>query len=319
MKKFLFLLVVLVVGVVYWAINQAVSAGPLLQSVNVVIPKGATLKVVANRLVEAGVIRNSLLFNLYARVDGLDKKLRAGEYLFEPKISMQRVMEKIAGGEVFYRRITFVEGLTTGQILYQIATTKELNGEVSQDVKEGELLPETYSFELGASQDSIVDEAKKAMQKVLDEAWENRDDGLPYKNKNQLLTMASIIEKETSVADERTLVASVFVNRLRKGMRLQTDPTVIYALTEGQMELGRSLKKKDLSIDSPYNTYKYYGLPPTPICNPGKEAIMAAAHPAKSDYLYFVATGDGGHNFSTNLNEHNRNVKTWLKKIFKNR
>ena len=187
------------------------------------------------------------------------------------------------------------------------------------DVNEGELLPETYTFEYGASQDSIVLEARKAMQKALDEAWEGRDSGLPYKDKNQLLTMASIIEKETGVADERPLVASVFVNRLRKGMKLQTDPTVIYALTEGQMELGRTLKKKDLAIDSPYNTYKYYGLPPAPICNPGRDALMAAAHPAQSDFLYFVATGDGGHNFSTNLNEHNRNVKGWLKKIFSNR
>ncbi len=304
---------------VYQLRNWAVSDGPLKEAVNVIVPKGATLTTVAQRLGEAGVIDKPLLFKIYARFEGLDKRLRAGEYQFEPEISMRRVMEKIAKGEVFYRRITFAEGLTTGQILYQIATNKELSSEVTLDVSEGELLPETYTFEYGASQDSIVLEAKRAMQKALDEAWEGRDSGLPYKDKNQLLTMASIIEKETGVADERPLVASVFVNRLRKGMKLQTDPTVIYALTEGQMELGRTLKKKDLAIDSPYNTYKYYGLPPAPICNPGRDALMAAAHPAQSNFLYFVATGDGGHNFSTNLNEHNRNVKDWLKKIFSNR
>ncbi len=304
---------------VYQLRNWAVSDGPLGEAVNVIVPKGATLTTVAQKLNEAGVINKPFLFKIYARFEGLDKRLRAGEYQFEPEISMNRVMEKIAKGEVFYRRITFAEGLTTGQILYQIATNKELSSEVTLDVNEGELLPETYTFEYGASQDSIVLEARKAMQKALDEAWEGRDSGLPYKDKNQLLTMASIIEKETGVADERPLVASVFVNRLRKGMKLQTDPTVIYALTEGQMELGRTLKKKDLAIDSPYNTYKYYGLPPAPICNPGRDALMAAAHPAQSDFLYFVATGDGGHNFSTNLNEHNRNVKGWLKKIFSNR
>ena len=304
---------------VYQLRNWTVSDGPLREAVNVIVPKGATLTTVAQKLNEAGVINKPFLFKIYARFEGLDKRLRAGEYQFEPEISMNRVMEKIAKGEVFYRRITFAEGLTTGQILYQIATNKELSSEVTLDVNEGELLPETYTFEYGASQDSIVLEARKAMQKALDEAWEGRDSGLPYKDKNQLLTMASIIEKETGVADERPLVASVFVNRLRKGMKLQTDPTVIYALTEGQMELGRTLKKKDLAIDSPYNTYKYYGLPPAPICNPGRDALMAAAHPAQSDFLYFVATGDGGHNFSTNLNEHNRNVKGWLKKIFSNR
>ncbi len=319
MKKLLVFMTLIVLLAVYQLRNWAVSDGPLGEAVNVIVPKGATLTTVAQKLNEAGVINKPFLFKIYARFEGLDKRLRAGEYQFEPEISMNRVMEKIAKGEVFYRRITFAEGLTTGQILYQIATNKELSSEVTLDVNEGELLPETYTFEYGASQDSIVLEARKAMQKALDEAWEGRDSGLPYKDKNQLLTMASIIEKETGVADERPLVASVFVNRLRKGMKLQTDPTVIYALTEGQMELGRTLKKKDLAIDSPYNTYKYYGLPPAPICNPGRDALMAAAHPAQSDFLYFVATGDGGHNFSTNLNEHNRNVKGWLKKIFSNR
>ena len=132
---------------------------------------------------------------------------------------------------------------------------------------------------------------------------------------DELLTLASIIEKETGVPEERGLVASVFVNRLRKGMKLQTDPTVIYALTEGKKDLGRSLRRRDLRIDSPYNTYKYYGLPPTPICNPGREAIMAAAHPEKSDFLYFVANGRGGHNFSKTLNEHNRHVRNWVNEL----
>ena len=147
------------------------------------------------------------------------------------------------------------------------------------------------------------------MQKALEEVWASRDSSLPLKDVNELLTLASIIEKETGVPEERPLVASVFLNRLKKGMRLQTDPTVIYAITEGETSFGRSLKRADLKIDSPYNTYLNYGLPPGPICNPGREALMAAARPQQSDYLYFVADGKGGHRFARSLNEHNRNVK----------
>ena len=174
-------------------------------------------------------------------------------------------------------------------------------------------MPETYSFVRGDSKDSIILQAQKAMDKELENVWKKRDKTVPIKKKEDLLVLASIIEKETSVADERGLVASVFVNRLRKGMRLQTDPTVIYALTNGEKDLGRPLLKKDLDIDSPYNTYKYYGLPPKPICNPGVEALKAASNPDISQYLYFVANGDGGHSFATSLTEHNRNVANWKK------
>ena len=155
------------------------------------------------------------------------------------------------------------------------------------------------------------------MDKVLDQAWNNRDESVPVKNKYELLILASIIEKETSLPEERALVASVFANRLKIGMRLQTDPTVIYALTLGKSDLGRSLTRKDLQIDSPYNTYQNLGLPPTPICNPGAESIWAAAHPADTDFIFFVADGNGGHNFARTLGEHNRNVKNWVKKISK--
>lgn len=232
-----------------------------------------------------------------------------------PGISLQAAMDKIARGEVFFRRITIPEGLTSGQIMYLIANYPDLEGEIDLDVKEGELLPETYSFELGASRNSIILQARAAMQKALEEVWASRDSSLPLKDVNELLTLASIIEKETGVPEERPLVASVFLNRLKKGMRLQTDPTVIYAITEGETSFGRSLKRADLKIDSPYNTYLNYGLPPGPICNPGREALMAAARPQQSDYLYFVADGKGGHRFARSLNEHNRNVKAWVRSI----
>lgn len=314
MKKIILLFLVLLAVPVFMQIRGwVVSDGPLLNVTNVVIPRGASLKKVAAELQKNGVIDKPWLFMAWARFNGLSQYLKAGEYQFMPKVSMMAAMDKIARGEVFFRRITIPEGLTSGQIMYLVANYPDLSGEIDIGVKEGELLPETYSFELGASRNSIILQAKAAMGRALEEAWAARSSELPLTNIGELLVMASIIEKETGVPEERPLVASVFLNRLKKGMRLQTDPTVIYALTEGETSFGRSLKKADLGIDSPYNTYKNYGLPPGPICNPGREALMAAAQPEQSDYLYFVADGKGGHNFAKTLAEHNRNVRNWIK------
>ena len=316
MKKLIIIFLIVLSVLAYMQIKGWIAAsGPLLNVTNVVVPKGASLKTVAEELSRAGVIDKPWLFRIMARINGLAKHLKAGEYQFMPGISLQAAMDKIARGEVFFRLITIPEGLTSGQIMYLIANYPDLEGEIDLDVKEGELLPETYSFELGASRNSIILQARAAMQKALEEVWASRDSSLPLKDVNELLTLASIIEKETGVPEERPLVASVFLNRLKKGMRLQTDPTVIYAITEGETSFGRSLKRADLKIDSPYNTYLNYGLPPGPICNPGREALMAAARPQQSDYLYFVADGKGGHRFARSLNEHNRNVKAWVRSI----
>lgn len=316
MKKLIIIFLIVLSVLAYMQIKGWIAeGGPLLNVTNVVVPKGASLKTVAEELSRAGVIDKPWLFRIMARINGLAKHLKAGEYQFMPGISLQAAMDKIARGEVFFRRITIPEGLTSGQIMYLIANYPDLEGEIDLDVKEGELLPETYSFELGASRNSIILQVRAAMQKALEEVWASRDSSLPLKDVNELLTLASIIEKETGVPEERPLVASVFLNRLKKGMRLQTDPTVIYAITEGETSFGRSLKRADLKIDSPYNTYLNYGLPPGPICNPGREALMAAARPQQSDYLYFVADGKGGHRFARSLNEHNRNVKAWVRSI----
>ena len=316
MKKLIIIFLIVLSVLAYMQIKGWIAeGGPLLNVTNVVVPKGASLKTVAEELSRAGVIDKPWLFRIMARINGLAKHLKAGEYQFMPGISLQAAMDKIARGEVFFRRITIPEGLTSGQIMYLIANYPDLEGEIDLDVKEGELLPETYSFELGASRNSIILQARAAMQKALEEVWASRDSSLPLKDVNELLTLASIIEKETGVPEERPLVASVFLNRLKKGMRLQTDPTVIYAITEGETSFGRSLKRADLKIDSPYNTYLNYGLPPGPNCNPGREALMAAARPQQSDYLYFVADGKGGHRFARSLNEHNRNVKAWVRSI----
>lgn len=313
MKKLILLLVIFTALTFIQVKRWTVANGPLQHVTNVVIPKGASSRLVAKELAKAEVIDKPWLFMVMARLNGLDKHLKAGEYQFMPQVSLLDAMEKISRGEVFFRRITIPEGLTSGQIMYIISNYPDLSGEIDIDVKEGEMLPETYSFELGASRNSIILQAKSAMKKVREEAWAVRDENLPIKNINEMMTLASIIEKETAVDVERPLVASVFVNRLRKGMRLQTDPTVIYALTEGETTFGRSLRRADLAINSPYNTYKVYGLPPGPICNPGKDAIYAAVNPEVSDYLYFVADGKGGHNFAKTLAEHNRNVRNWIK------
>ena len=314
MKKMLLLAFVVCLAILAMAKQMVYSAGSMGVEKTVVIEKGSTSVMVARKLFGEGVISHPLLFRVVARIKGLDKNLKAGEYLFAPHISLIEVIAQMAKGEVLYRKITLPEGLTTAQMLNLIAEDEFLSGDISLEVKEGELLPETYSYSRGDSRDSVVRQAKYAMSKALEDAWANRDEYLPIKNKEQLLVLASIIEKETGIADERGLVASVFVNRLRKGMRLQTDPTVIYALTSGKKELGRALLRKDLNFDSPYNTYKYYGLPPAPICNPGKDSLKAAANPEISNYLYFVASGNGGHNFATSLNEHNKNVKAWKNK-----
>lgn len=282
-------------------------------TVYVLVPRGASSASVAKLLSESGIIDTPWLFKLAARFTGLDKKLKAGEYAFSGNISIDDVIQKMNRGDVFYRKITIPEGLTAAQILALIDNEDLLGGTISLSPKEGELLPETYSFMRGDSKDSLILQAQKAMASALQNAWQTAQDDLPLKNPQELLILASIIEKETGVDDERRLVASVFTNRLIKGMKLQTDPTVIYALTKGKQDLNRALTRKDLSINSPYNTYKYYGLPPTPICNPGKASLEAAANPETSPYLYFVANGSGGHNFATSLKEHNNNVIFWKK------
>ncbi len=317
MKKLLLPVIIGALVVLAWLKQEIYAPGKMPAEAVVLVNKGSGSAMVAQKLTEAGVIRYPWVFKIAARLKGLDKNLKAGEYSFAPHISMADVISQMARGEVLYRKLTLPEGLTSAQMLNIIKDNEFLSGEISLPAEEGSMLPETYSFSRGDSRDSVVVQAQEAMQRALSEVWQNRDEQVPVKTAEELLVLASIVEKETGVAEERPLVASVFANRLRKGMRLQTDPTVIYALTNGQDDLGRALTKKDLQVDSPYNTYKYYGLPPKPICNPGRAALEAAAHPELSSYLYFVASGNGGHNFAMSLNEHNRNVSSWKKQLHK--
>lgn len=275
--------------------------------------KGDSAKAVSYKLFKQNFVFHPIVAEILIRFNGFDKRLKAGEYQIEPHLSLKDILEILASGKVLMHRLTLPEGLTTTQMLQIIENEPLLSGKISETAVEGELLPETYTFVKGESKNQIIKQAKIDMQKALHAAWNNRKDNLPLKNKTELLILASIIEKETGVNAERQKIASVFINRLNKGMLLQTDPTVIYALTNGKSDLGRTLHREDMEIDSPFNTYRHKGLPQTPICNPGLQAIEAAANPDKTDFLYFVADGKGGHRFSKTLSEHNNNIKLWLK------
>jgi len=210
-------------------------------------------------------------------------------------------------------RVTLAEGVTSWQVVRSLKQVAFLDGKVDKLPSEGSLLPDSYEVSRGETRAALIDEMQKRGKAVLDKLWARRAEGLPYDTPEQALIMASLVEKETGVPGERAEVASVFVNRLNKGIRLQTDPAVIYGITQGKGSLGRGLRQSELRRKTPYNTYVIKGLPPTPICNPGREAITAALHPADTNYMYFVADGSGGHAFSETLAQHNRNVEKWRK------
>jgi UPF0755 protein len=290
-----------------------VRPGPAIEETVVVLPRGAGLGQIATMLVDAGVIQHPWLFRLAVRMLGRDRELKAGEYAFPARATPQGVIAMLAKGETVARRLTVAEGLTVAEIFQLLETTPTLEGELPPPPEEGSLLPETYFYAFGDSRAGLVRRMEDAMRKTLDELWLQRAEGLPFRTRREALILASIVDKETGVAGERDKVAAVFINRLRRGMRLQADPTVIYGLTEGDGALGRELNRRDWEHDSAYNTYQIDGLPPGPIGNPGRASIEAVLRPANVDYLYFVADGSGGHAFARTLAEHNRNVAQWRK------
>ena len=291
----------------------------LKQDKIIIIKKGENFKQIADHLEKENIIRNSDLFYYFSRILKKDDILvKSGEYLFEKNSSYQKILEKIIDGDVYLRFVTFAEGLSVRSILKIIDDVYGLTGDIQDNIAEGSLLPETYGYHSGDSKASIIARMQEAMIKILDEAWENRSKNLPIKNKQQALILASIVEKETGVAFERKKIASVFVNRLRIGMRLQSDPTIIYSFAFGDKQKERVIRKSDINNRSKFNTYHIYGLPPTPIACPGKDAINAVLNPDKTNYLYFVAKGGDinlGHNFSTNLKDHNRFVRQYRSEI----
>ena len=299
-------------GAALYAYYEFVRPGPLREPAVVVVPRGRGLEGVAQTLEAAGVLRDARVFAGGTALLGHRRPLKAGEYAFPAAISAFDTMRLLQEGRTVVRRLTVPEGLTTAQVLALIASNGALDGAMpTPPPGEGELMPETYNYSWGDGRAAMVQRLRRAMTETLTELWARRAPGLGLASAREALILASVVEKETAIDAERARVAAVFLNRLRRGMRLQSDPTVIYGLTEGAHPLNRELTRADLDHATPYNTYAIAGLPPGPIANPGRASLVAATHPADTDALYFVADGTGGHVFASTLEEHNRNVARW--------
>jgi UPF0755 protein len=293
-----------------WYNDTVKSPGPLAAEKLVYIPPGMHTRSMAAKLREEGIISSTLAFRVDAKLQGRLEGLKAGEYQFPPHISIIDAIILLQSGKTYQHKITIPEGLMSVEIVALLNKEAALTGDISPTPPEGSLLPETYKFSYGDTRQSVINRMKKSMQDAIDSLWQKRAPGFPL-SEPEAIVLASIVEKETGLAAERPRVAGVFLNRLRKGIRLQSDPTVIYALTLGQSVLNRPLTTDDLRKPSPYNTYIASGLPPAPIANPGKASLAAVLNPEKNDYIYFVADGSGGHAFAKTLEEHNSNVARW--------
>ncbi len=286
------------------------APGPLAEERVLIVPRGG-LADLAAFLQEHEVIAPAWAFVLAARLQGRDRTLKAGEYRFAAHMPPRAVLDLLESGRIVLHRITIPEGLTTREVHALLEAADVLEGPLPPPGRNGTLLPETWLVPRGEPRARLLERMQEAMRTSLEELWANRAPGLPYTRAEEAVILASLVERETPKKEEQPLVAAVFVNRLKLGMRLQSDPTVIFALTGGSNDLGRPLTRKDLEIDHPFNTYRIAGLPPEPIANPGRSALAAALNPADVDYLYFVADGQGGHVFARSLAEHNRNVARW--------
>lgn len=307
--------VVALIGV-YYAVSSYQSPGPLQTNTNFIVRSGASLAEIAANLQRNAIITDARIFRYMTATNlGRSESLKTGEYEIKAGASMKEIMELLRSGKSILYSVSFPEGLTVRQMFNRMLDDPILEGDLPAAVPaEGSLRPDTYKFSRGTKRTEIIDQMAAAQQKLVDQVWEKRDPALPLKSKEELLVLASIVEKETGVADERAHVASVFLNRLGKGMRLQSDPTIIYGLFGGDGKpADRPIYQSDLKKDTPYNTYVIKGLPPTPIANPGKDALEAVANPWKTQDLYFVADGTGGHVFAATLDDHNANVKRWRK------
>jgi UPF0755 protein len=285
--------------------------GPLVADKTFQVERGGGVLGIAAELEKAGIISSANVFAGAATAIGERGRLKPGEYRFTQAMSMREVMALIVSGKFITYKVTIPEGWTTAQALDRLRENEVLTGDVTLEPAEGQLMPDTYVFQRGETRDDIVKSMMKSSQKLMDELWPQRAADAPVKTPEEALVLASIIEKETAMADERARVASVFANRLRQGMRLQSDPTIIYGITGGKAKLDRPLTKRDIAQATPYNTYQINGLPPGPIANPGRASIAAALAPAKTNDLYFVADGSGGHVFAASLEEHRVNVRKW--------
>ncbi|MDE2228869.1 MAG: endolytic transglycosylase MltG [Alphaproteobacteria bacterium] len=302
-------LVVVAAATLGWVIGDYFAAGPLAQPKTLVIPKGSSVGRIADTLADAGVIVHSWAFDTAAYLTGTASRLKAGEYEFAAAISPRAVIELLLSGRVVRHKLTVAEGRTGAEIVALVDAAPALDGTIAIPPPEGSVLPQTYFYIYGEQRDALIAQMTHAMDKAVAKAWTGRAPGLPLANAQQMVILASIIERETARPDERARVAGVYIDRLRIDMPLQADPTVIYGLTNGgKKPLGHPLDHADVLVDTPYNTYKFKGLPPAPICNPGPAALYAAVHPDLRGELYFVADGDGGHRFAKTLAQQDKNI-----------
>jgi UPF0755 protein len=304
-----FVLVALAAGIaLFFGKQRFEAAGPLPADRVVNVPRGSGMRDIADILSREGVIDQPWLFIGGVLVLKAREDLKAGEYEFKAHSSMRDVVATIVEGKVVAHLVSIPEGLTSEQIVARLLQDNVLAGDIKQIPREGSLLPDTYNFARGITREQMVQRMQQAQQRLLHEIWEHRAPDLPLKTPDQLVVLASLVEKETGKPEERTRVAAVFVNRLKQRMKLQSDPTIIYGLVGGKGTLGRPIMKSEIEQPTPYNTYIIDGLPPGPIANPGRASLEAAANPARTRELYFVADGTGGHAFAETYEQHQKNV-----------
>ena len=297
---------------VLWALWSFQGPGPMAKagdSTTVILRRGAGLPEIAAALERGGVVRSGSIFVAAAQLTNAARTLKAGEYQFPSREPMSAVLDKIRAGRVVRHQITIPEGVTVDMAMEILARDPVLAG-VAPTPPEGSILPETYDIQRGEDRAAVLRRMMDARDNLLAALWEKRAPGLPFKSPNEAVTLASIVEKETGLASERPRIAAVFHNRLAKGMRLESDPTIIYGLTRGR-PLGRGIRLSELNGETPYNTYRIDGLTPTPIANPGRAALAAVLDPPKTDELFFVADGTGGHVFASTFEQHQANVAKW--------
>ena len=304
----------------YAMVNYRYEATPKGEAAETVfeVPRGSGLSSIAARLEKDGLIKSAFVFKLVTKLRGNEANFKAGEFIITQPASMSKIYETLAEGKAVLYPFTAPEGLTSAQIMRAMERIETLTGDMPETPAEGTMLPETYMTPRGMSRSALVKKMQDAQTKIIDELWETRQDGLPLKSKEEAIILASIVEKETGVGAERDVVAGVFINRLKIGMKLQTDPTIIYGISKGEPLYNkrgqrRTLYRSEIDRKTPWNTYQIDGLPPTPICNPGAKAISAVLQPAKTEYLFFVADGSGGHVFAKTNREHVNNVNKWRK------
>lgn len=301
-----------VIGGAFIVMNrQSSEPGPLAVDKALVVPPGSGLAEIAEQLDREGVIRNPTAFRLSGYMTGAWSQLRAGEYLFKANISPREALEVLTSGKPVLHSVLIPEGLTSEQIVARLKENDLLVGDIIQTPREGALLPDTYRIERGTTRQRLIQTMTEKQREEMNRIWSRRVADLPVKTPQELVTLASIVEKETGRADERPRVAGVFVNRLNRRMKLQSDPTIVYGLVGGKGTLGRGILRTEITQPTAYNTYVIDGLPPGPIANPGRAAMEAVANPSRTRDLFFVADGTGGHAFAETLEQHNRNVVRW--------